>query len=80
VDGKDQPEFTRSGGAKPVFHMSTKVVDPYTKEMTEVRVGDPKGTRNVIIFGVSKDSKVMTMTYKDEHGTITDTAIYDRVW
>jgi hypothetical protein len=63
LDGKDYPEYARTGGKIPVFYLSFKVIDPYTKENISKRA-TPDGKVSTVhrktLWTVSKDGNTLT--------------------
>ncbi len=79
-DGKEYPEFSRATGATPTFWLSGKVIDAYTKEVTDRRVSG-----GIIMYTVvvSQDGQTLTMTARSTNpeGKPTVTvAVYDKVF
>ena len=80
LDGKEHPEFSRARGAEAYMWLSITPVDRYTKELVGKGIeGGVKKVTIMLTFSVSKDRKIMSMTYKDANGKPTgDVAVYDR--
>lgn len=80
VYSKEYPQFNRARGAEPTVPLATKTIDTHTRELMGKRVeGGVTRIIDWIVFKVSPDGKILTVTYKDEKGELTgDVFVYDK--